>query len=77
MSTKNIESCPRLKRKGTKRKVILKISKRKDAGKIISKKKKKRIGLSSDCHKKIGLLSGTKVFTNVSLCGYYELIWSK
>lgn len=43
---KNIESCPRLKGKGTKRKVTLKISKRKDAGKIISKKKKKEL----DCH---------------------------
>ena len=35
----NIESCPRLKRKENKAEVILKISKRKDAGKIKSNKK--------------------------------------
>ena len=52
----NIESCPRLKRKGNKAEVILKISKRKDAVKIKSNKKYPQ---KMD-HKKIGLSSGTK-----------------
>ena len=28
-------------------------------------------------NKTIGLSSGTKVFINESLCGYYKLLWSK
>ena len=51
-----MESCHRLKGKGSKGKVILKLSKRKDAER---------------------LSSGTKVFINESLCGYYKLLWSK
>ena len=38
----------------------------------INKKKLKNID-----HRKIGLSSGTKVFINESLCGYYKLLWSK
>ena len=49
----NIESCHRLKGKGSKGKVILKLSKRKDAQKIkLNKKKLKNID-----HKKVGLSS--------------------
>ena len=71
--TENIESCHRLKGKGSKGSVILKLSKRKDAEKIkLNKKKLKNID-----HKKIGLPSGTNVFINESLCGYYKLLWSK
>ena len=71
--TENIESCHRLKGKGSKGRVILKLSKRKDAEKIkLNKKKLKNID-----HRKIGLSSGTKVFINESLCGYYKLLWSK
>ena len=28
-------------------------------------------------HRKNGLSSGTKLFINESLCGYYKLLWSK
>ena len=73
VDTENIESCHRLKGKGSKGKVILKLSKRKDAEKIKSNKKK----LKNIDHKKIGLSSGTKVFINESLCGYHKLLWSK
>ena len=73
VDTENIESCHRLKGKGSKGRVILKLSKRKDAEKIkLNKKKLKNID-----HRKIGLSSGTKVFINESLCGYYKLLWSK
>ena len=73
VDTENIESCHRLKGKGSKGRVILKLSKRKDAEKIkLNKKKLKNID-----HKKIGLSSGMKVFINESLCGYYKLLWSK
>ena len=58
-------------RKGNKGKVIRKLSKREDADKIILNKKK----LKNIDHIKIGLSSGTKVFINKSLCGYYKLFW--
>ena len=58
VDTKNIESCHHLEGKGSKGKVILKLSKRKDAEKIKLNKKK----LNNIDHKKIGLSSGTKVF---------------
>ena len=65
VDTGNIDSCHRLKGKGSKGKVILKLSKRKDAEKIkLNKKELKNID-----HKKIGFSSGTKVFINEDLCG--------
>ena len=73
VDTENIESCHHLKGKGSKGRVILKLSKRKDAEKIKLKKKK----LKNIDHKKIGLSSGTKVFINESLFYYYKLLWSK
>ena len=58
--TENIESCHRLKGKGSKGRVILKRSKRKDTEKIkLNKKKLKNID-----HKNTGLSSGMKVFIN-------------
>ena len=69
----NIESCHHLEGKGSKGRVLLKLSKRKDVEKIkLNKKKLKNIG-----HRKIGLSSGTKVFINESLSGYYKLLRSK
>ena len=73
VDTENIESCHRLKGKGSKGRVILKFSKRKNAAKIKLNKKK----LKSIDHRKIGLSSGTKVFINESLRRYYKLLWSK
>ena len=73
VDAENIESCHRLKGKGSKGRVILKLSKRKDAEKIKSNKKK----MENIDHRKIGLSAGTKVFINESLCGYYKLLWSK
>ena len=65
VDTENIESCHRLKGKGSKGRVILKLSKRKDAEKIkLNKKKAKK-------HWKNWL-----VIWN-SLYNYYKLLWSK
>ena len=73
VDTENTDSCHRLKGKGSKARVILKLSKRKGTGKIkLNKKKLKNIH-----HKKIGLSSAMKVFRNESLCGYHKLLWSK
>ena len=73
VDTENIESYHRLKGKESNGRVILKLSMRKDAAKIkLNKKKLKNID-----HKELGLSSGTKVFINESLCGYYKLLWSK
>ena len=73
VDTENIESCHRLKGKGSKGRVILKLSKTKDAEKTkLNKKKLKNID-----HRKIGLSSGTKVSINESLCGYYKQLRSR
>ena len=72
VDTENIESCYRLKGKGSKGRVILKLTKRMDPEEIkLNKKKLKNID-----HKKIGLSSGTKAFINES-CVYYKLPWSQ
>ena len=75
VDSENIESYlqkeRKKERKGNKGKVIRKLSKREDADKIILSKKK----LKNIDHIKIGLSSGTKVFINKSLCGYYKLFW--
>ena len=73
LDTENIESCHCLKGKGSIGRVILKLSEKNDAEKIkLNKKKLKNID-----HKKNGLSSGTKVFINESLYGYYKLLWLK
>ena len=69
VDTENNESCHPLKGNGNRGRVILKLSKRKDAEKIKLNKKK----LRNIDHKKIGLSSGTKIFINERLCGYYKL----
>ena len=73
VDSETIESCDRLKGRGSKGRVIPKLFNRKDAEKIkLNKKTLKNID-----HRKIGLSSGTKVFINESLRGYYKLLWSK
>ena len=73
VDTENIELCHHLNGKGSKGRVILKLSKREDAEKIKLNKKK----LKTIVHRKIGLSSGTKVLINESLCGNCKLLWSK
>ena len=67
----NIEACHWVKSNAGPKKVIIKMSRRKDADKIRrAKKKLKGLDLSS-----IGINSA--VFINDSLCWYYKNLWAK
>ena len=68
----NIEACHRLKSKARPKKVIIKLSKRKDVFNILQRKKK----LKSVDITKVGLPQGSLVFINQSLCSYYKYLWS-
>ena len=68
----NIEACHRLKSKARPKKVIIKLSKRKDVFSILKRKKK----LKSVDITKVGLPQGSLVFINQSLCSYYKYLWS-
>ena len=67
----NIEPYHRLKSKARPKKVIIKLSKRKDVFNILQCKKK----LKSVDITKVGLPQGSLVFTNQSLCSYYKYLW--
>ena len=68
----NIEACHRLKSKARSKKVIIKLSKRKDVFNILQRKKK----LKSVDITKVGLPQGSLVFINQSRCSYYKYLWS-
>ena len=68
----NIEAFHRLKLKARPKKVIVKLSKRKDVFNILQRKKK----LKSVDITKVGLPQGSLVFINQSLCSYYKYLWS-
>ena len=68
----NIEACHHLKSKAWPKKVIIKLSKRKDVFNILQRKKK----LKSVDITKVGLPQGSLVFINQSLCSYYKYLWS-
>ena len=68
---KNIEAYHRFKSKTRPKKVIIKLSKRKDVFNILqSKKKLKSIDIT-----KVGLPQGYLVFINQNLCSY-KYLWS-
>ena len=69
---KNIEAYHRFKSKTRPKKVIIKLSKRKDVFNILQRKKK----LKSVDITKVGLPQGSLVFINQSLCSYYKYLWS-
>ena len=66
----NIEACYRLKSKARPKKVIIKLSRRKDVFNILQRKKK----LKSVDITKVGLPQGSLVFVNQSLCSYYKYL---
>ena len=68
----NIEASHRLKLKARPKKVIIKLSKRKDVFSTLQRKTKLR---SLDITN-VGLPLGTLVFINQSLCSYYKYLWS-
>ena len=67
---KNIEACHWIKTRQGRRRVIIKLSKRKDADRIRQNKEKlKSADLSS-------LNVQGPVYINDSLCSYYKSLWS-
>ena len=69
----NIEAWHRLKSKARPKKVIIKLSKRKEDVFSILKPKKK---LQSVNITKVDLPQGSLLFINQSLCSYYKYLWS-
>ena len=66
----NIEACHRLKSKARQKKVMLKLSKRKDVFNMLQRQKK----LKSVDITKVALPQGSLVFINQSLCSYYKYL---
>ena len=60
-----------MNQKANPKKVIIKLSKRKDAARVMNDKKK----LKSMKPQNIGLPSGCKIYINESLCKYYKYLW--
>ena len=67
VNTDLIEACHRIPSEGSPRKVILKLSHRKD-----SKKKLKQMKPES-----LNLPAGVKIYINESLWPYYKKLWTK
>ena len=62
-----------MNQKANPKKVIIKLSKRKDVTRVMNNKKK----LKSMKPQNIGLPSGCKIYINESLCKYYKYLWWK
>ena len=73
VNSRDVEACHRLNQKANPKKVIIKLSKRKDATRVMNNKKK----LKSMKPQNIGLPSGCKIYINESLCKYYTYLWWK
>ena len=73
VNTRDVEACHRLNQKANPKKVIIKLSKRKDVARVMNNKKK----LKSMKPQNIGLPSGCKIYINESLCKYYKYLWWK
>ena len=73
VNSRDVEACHRLNQKTNPKKVIIKLSKRKDVARVMKNKKK----LKSMKPQNIGLPSGCKIYINESLCKYYKYLWWK
>ena len=72
VNSRDVKACHRLNQKANPKKVIIKLSKRKDVARVMNNKKK----LKSTKPQNIGLPSGSKEYINESLCKYYKyLLW--
>ena len=71
VSPRDIEACHRLKKVNDR--VIIKSSQRKDCEQIMSVKKE----LKHLKMQEFGLPGNRSIFTNISLCPYYRMLWSK
>ena len=72
-NSRAIEACLRLNQRPNPKKVIIKLSKRKDVARVMNNKKK----LKSMKPQNIGLPSGCKIYINENLCKYYKYLWWK
>ena len=73
VNSRDVEAYHRQNQKVNPKKVIIKLSKRKDVARVMNNKKK----LKSMKPQNIGLPSGCKVYINESLCKYYKYLWWK
>ena len=71
VNTDLVEDCPRIPSKGYQKKVILKLSHRKDSR---QKKNKKKQQLKPES---LNLPAGLKIYINESLCSYYKKFSTK
>ena len=73
VNTDLVEDCHRIPSKGSPKKVILKLSRRKDSRRVLlNKKKLKQLKPES-----LNLPAGVKIYINESLCPYYKKLWTK
>ena len=70
VNSRDVEACHRLNQKANLKKVIIKLSKRKDVARVMNNKKK----LKSMKTQNIGLPSGCKIYISESLCKYYKYL---
>ena len=73
INSRDVEACHRLNSKNKPKKVIIKLSKRKDVARVMKNKTKLK-NINSDT---FGLPSGCKIYINESLCKYYKYLWMK
>ena len=73
VNSRDVEACHRLNQKANPKKVIIKLSKRKDVARVMNNKKK----LKSMKPQNIGLPSGCKIYINENLCKYHKYLWWK
>ena len=73
VNTDLVEDCHRIPSKGSPKKVILKLSRRKDSRRVLlNKKKLKQLKPES-----LNLPASVKIYINESLCPYYKKLWTK
>ena len=73
VNTDLVEDCHRIPSTGSPKKVILKLSRRKDSILVLlNKKKLKQLKPES-----LSLPAPIKIYINESLCPYYQKLWTK
>ena len=73
VNTDLVEDCHRIPSKGSPKKVILKLSRRKVSRRVLlNKKKLKQLKPES-----LNLPASVKIYINESLCPYYKKLWTK
>ena len=73
VNTGLVEDCHRISSTGSPKKVILKLSQRKDSRRVLLNKKK----LKQLTPESLNLPPGVKIYINEILCPYYKKLWTK